>query len=321
MTLIRLSIGLISLFVSNMVTAQSDNYPIKSVRVIAPFPPGGSVDTVARLTSARLSESYGQSFVVDNRNGASGSIGTQIAANAPADGYTLLVNTIPLVTNTFLFNHVPYDTMRDFSAISLLTSTNTVLGVHPSVSAQSIAQLLVLAKNSAGLLNYGTAGIGTNPHIAGELFNYLAKINITPVHFKGGGPAMIATLSGEISMGFSTLPDTLAYVRSGKLRALGVTSAKRAPQLPSVPTISETLPGYEFTTWQGILAPKNTPTKIVHHISETLKKALNTPEQSKRFTDGGLDIIASTPEEFSAHLKKEIDKWGKVIKERGIKAE
>ena len=131
MTLIRLSIGLISLFVSNMVTAQSDNYPIKSVRVIAPFPPGGSVDTVARLTSARLSESYGQSFVVDNRNGASGSIGTQIAANAPADGYTLLVNTIPLVTNTFLFNHVPYDTMRDFSAISLLTSTNTVLGVHP----------------------------------------------------------------------------------------------------------------------------------------------------------------------------------------------
>ncbi len=301
--------------------AQTDNYPTKSVRIIAPFPPGGSVDTVGRLIAARLTESFGQTFVIDNRSGASGNIGMEIAANAPGDGYTLVVNTIPLVTNQFLYNKVPYDPLRDFVPVSLLTGTATALVMHPSIPAKTVRELIALAKSRGATLNYGSAGAGTNPHIAGELFNYLAKTNISVVHFKGGGPAMIATLSGEIGLGFPALPDTLAHLRSGKLRALGVTSLKRVPQLPDVPPIADTLPGYEFTTWQGLLAPKNTPRPIVNALSERIRKSLAAPEHVKRFHDSGLDIIASTPDEFAAHLKKEVEKWGKVIKERGMKAE
>ncbi len=302
--------------------AAVDNYPVKSVRIVAPFPPGGSVDTVGRLIAARLTESYGQTFVVDNRSGASGNIGMEIAANAPGDGYTLVVNTVPLVTNQFLYKKVPYDVLRDFVPVSLLTSTATALIVHPSLPAKNVRDLIALAQSRGGAaLNYGGAGAGTNPHIAGELFNYLAKTNIQVIHFKGGGPAMIAALSGEISIGFPALPDTLPHVRAGKLRALGVTSAKRAQQLPDVPVIADTLPGYEFTTWQGLLAPKNTPRAIAVSLSERIKKTLSAPDQVKRFNDSGLDIIAGTPDEFAAHLKKEVEKWGKVIKERGMRAE
>ncbi len=205
--------------------------------------------------------------------------------------------------------------------VSLLTTTATACIVHPSLPAKTIRELVDLAKSRSNLLNYGSAGPGTNPHIAGELFNYLAKTNISVIHFKGGGPAMIAALSGEVGIGFPALPDTLPHVRSGKLRALGVTSAKRVPQLPNVPAIGETLPGYEFTTWQGLLAPKNTPRAIATSLSERIKKSLANPDHIKRFNDSGLEIIASTPDEFTAHLKKEIEKWGKVIKERGMKAE
>ena len=299
----------------------SANYPTKSVRIVAPFPPGGSVDTVGRLVAARLTESYGQTFVIDNRSGASGNIGMEIAANAPGDGYTLVINTIPLVTNQFLYNKVPYD-VRDLVPVSLLTGTATALIVHPSLPARTVRELIALAQSRSGAaLNYGAAGAGTNPHIAGELFNFLAKTNITVIHFKGGGPSMIAALSGEIGIGFPALPDSLPHLRSGKLRALGVTSAKRVQQLPNVPAISEALPGYEFTTWQGLLAPKNTPRAIVTSLSERIKKSLANPDHIKRFNDSGLDIIASTPDEFSAHLKKEIEKWGKVIKQRGMKVE
>jgi tripartite-type tricarboxylate transporter receptor subunit TctC len=308
---------------SGVCAAQTagDNYPTKSVRIVAPFPPGGSVDTVGRLVAARLTESYGQTFVIDNRSGASGNIGMEIAANAPGDGYTLVINTVPLVTNQFLYKKVPYD-VRELVPVSLLTGTATALIVHPSLPARTVRELITLAQSRSGAaLNYGGAGAGTNPHIAGELFNFLGKTNITVIHFKGGGPSMIAALSGEIGIGFPALPDSLPHLRSGKLRALGVTSARRAPQLPDVPAIGETLPGYEFTTWQGLLAPKNTPRAIVISLSERIKKSLASPDHIKRFNDSGLDIIASTPDEFAAHLKKEIEKWGKVIKERGMKVE
>jgi tripartite-type tricarboxylate transporter receptor subunit TctC len=304
-------------------TAQStaDNYPTKPVRIIAPFPPGGSVDTVGRLIAARLTESYGQTFVVDNRAGASGSIGMEFAANAPGDGYTLVVNTLPLITNPFLFNKVPYEALRDFAPVSLLTTTPAAMIAHPSLPAKTVRELIALARSRPDGLNYGGAGPGTNPHIAGELFNYLAKTNLAIIQFKGGGPAMIATVSGEISLSIPAVPDGLPFIRSGRLRALGVTSLKRAAQLPDVPTIAETLPGYEFTTWQGLLVPKNTPRAIVTSLSERIKKSLSVTENAKRFNDGGLDIVASTPDEFAAHLKKETEKWGKVIRERGMKVE
>ena len=201
----------------------SDNYPVKPVRIIAPFPPGGSVDTVGRLIAARLTEAYGQNFVIDNRPGASGSIGMEIAANAPGDGYTLVVNTIPLVTNQFLFSRVPYDTLRDFVPVSLLTTTPAIMIAHPSLPAKSVRELISLARARGDALNYGGAGPGTNPHIAGELFNYLAKTNISIIQFKGGGPAMIAAVSGEISLTIPALPDALPFLRAGRLRALGVT--------------------------------------------------------------------------------------------------
>jgi tripartite-type tricarboxylate transporter receptor subunit TctC len=313
-------ISLLAIAASIEAAAQPD-YPVKTVRIVAPFPPGGSVDTVSRLIAARLSESYGQTFVVDNRGGASGNIGSEIAANAPGDGYTLLVNTLPLVTNQFLYSRVPYDVLRDFAPVSLLTGTPAVLAVHPSLPVKNVRELIELTKSRAGKLDYGTAGVGTNSHIAGELLNYLAKTNISPVHFKGGGPATIASVSGEIGINFNTLPDSLSYVRSGRMRAIGVSSAKRAPSLPDVPAIAETVPGYEFTTWQGILAPRNTPRAIVNSLAERIKKSLAAPENIKRFSDAGLDIVASTPDEFAAHLKTEVEKWGKVIKERKMKTE
>ena len=301
--------------------ALAQDYPTKTVRIVAPFPPGGSVDTVGRLIAARLSESYGQQFVVDNRPGASGNIGMEIAANAPADGYTLVINTIPLVTNQFLYNKVPYEALRDFAPISLLTGTASAMLVHPALPAKNIRELITLARARGDALTYGSAGPGTNPQISGELFNYLAKTNITVVHFKGGGPALISTVSGEISMGFPAVPDAFAYIRSGRLRVLGVTSIKRVPQLPDVPAIAEVLPGYEFTTWQGLLAPRNTPRSVIDSLNARIKKSLSAPEHIKRFNDIGLDIIASTPDEFAVHLKKETEKWGKVIRERGMKAE
>ena len=318
---IRFAIACAALLTAGASFAQSDNYPTKTVRIIAPFPPGGSVDTVSRLIAARLSESYGQTFVVDNRGGASGNIGSELAANSPGDGYTLLVNTLPLVTNQFLYSRVPYDALRDFAPVSLLTGTPAVLAVHPSIPAKSVRELIDLTKSRAGKLDYGTAGVGTNSHIAGELLNYLAKTNISAVHFKGGGPATIASVSGEISINFNTLPDSLSYVRSGRMRALGVSTVKRAPALPDVPAIAETVPGYDFTTWQGILAPRNTPRTVVTSLGDRIKKSLSVPENIKRFNDAGLDIIASTPDEFSAHLKAEVEKWGTVIKERKLKAE
>ena len=301
--------------------ALAQDYPTKAVRIVAPFPPGGSVDTVGRLIAARLSESYGQQFVVDNRPGASGNIGMEIAANAPADGYTLVVNTIPLVTNQFLYNKVPYEALRDFAPISLLTGTASAMLVHPALPAKNLREFITLARARGDALTYGSAGPGTNPQISGELFNYLAKTNITVVHFKGGGPALISTVSGEISMGFPAVPDAFAYIRSGRLRVLGVTSIKRVPQLPDVPAIAEVLPGYEFTTWQGLLAPRNTPRSVIDSLNARIKKSLSAPEHIKRFNDIGLDIIASTPDEFAVHLKKETEKWGKVIRERGMKAE
>jgi tripartite-type tricarboxylate transporter receptor subunit TctC len=306
---------------SGIAIAQTDNYPAKAVRIIAPFPPGGSVDTVGRLIAARLSESYGQTFVVDNRSGASGSIGMELAANAPGDGYTLVINTLPLITNQFLYSKLPYDALRDFAPVSLVTTTASVFTAHPSLPAKTVRELIALAGARRDAIQYGGAGPGTNPHIAGELFNHLAKTNLSIIQFKGGGPAMIATVSGEISITIPAVTDGLPFIRSGRLRALGVTSTKRVPQLPDVPAIAETLPGYEFASWQGLLAPKSTPRAIATSLSERIKKSLAAAENAKRFNEGGLEIIASTPDEFAAHLKIEAAKWGKVIRERGLKIE
>jgi len=259
---------------------------------------------------------------VENRSGASGNIGTEIVARSAPDGYTLVLNTTPLVSNTFLYKKLPYDPINDFAPIMLVSSSQSVLAVHPSMPVRTVKELLALARAKPGQLNYGSAGPATNPHISGELFNYLGKVNIVVVHYKGGGPALIAAMSGEVGIVFANFAETSGNVKAGKLRALGVTSSKRAPTLPDVPTIAEAgLPGYEFTTWHGILAPKGTPRPIVTLLNDRLKKSLAAPDQAKRFADHGLDVIASTPEEFTAFIAAEYSRWGKVIRERGMRAE
>ena len=302
--------------------AQSDNYPTKPLRMISPFPPGGSVDTVARLVGAKLGENLGQQVIIDNRSGASGNIGTEMAARAAPDGYTLVINTLPLVTNGYLFGRVPYDVVNDFAPITLLSSSPSMLAVHPSVPARSVRELLQLAKTQPGKLNYGAAGVGTNPHIAGELFNLLGKVNIVVVQFKGGGPALIATIGGEIGVSFSGVGETGPYVEAGRLRALGVTGLKRFAALPNTPTISEAgVPGYEFSTWHMLLVPKATPRAVVTLLADKVKQSMRAPDFVKPFEQKGYEVIASTPEEAAAHLKSELAKWGKVIKERGMKAD
>ena len=316
----RVLLTLLALCATFSVAAQ--NYPAKTIRLVSPFPPGGSVDVVGRILAAKLTENLGQQVIVDNRSGASGIIGTELVAKAPPDGYTLLINTLPLVTNEFLMPRMPYDPIRDFEPISMVTSSPSLVTVHPSVPARSVKELIALANSKPGQLNYSAAGVGTNPHIAGELFNLLAGVNIVAVQFKGGGPADIAALSGEVAATFGNISQEVEYVKSGRLRALAVTSATRNSALPELPTVIEAgLPGYEFLTWHGILAPKGTPAPIVKLLNEQLKKILTGPGEAKLWQDRGLDVIASTPEDFAARLVNERKKWGDVIKKRGIKAE
>ena len=320
MPYVRVVFTLLALYAALPVAAQ--NYPAKAVRLVSPFPPGGSVDVVGRILAAKLTENFGPQVIVDNRSGASGIIGTDLVAKSPPDGYTLLINTLPLVTNQFLMARVPYDPIRDFEPISMVTSSPSLVTVHPSVPARSIKELIALARSKPGQLNYSAAGVGTNPHIAGELFNLLAGVNIVAVQFKGGGPADIGAIGGEVAATFGNISQQIGYVKSGRLRALAVTSATRSPALPNLPTVAEAgVPGYEFLTWHGILAPKGTPAPIVNLLNEQLKKILTAPGEAKLWEERGLDVIASSPADFAARLANEIKKWGDVISKRGIKPE
>jgi tripartite-type tricarboxylate transporter receptor subunit TctC len=302
--------------------AAAQSYPSKPIRLVSPFPPGGSVDVVGRLLAAKLSESLGQQMVVDNRSGASGVIGTEVVLNAPPDGYTLLINTIPFVSNQFLMPRASYDPLRDFVSISLIASAPSFVAVHPALPARSIQELIALAKAKPGELFYSAAGVGTNPHIAGELFNLLAGVNITAVQFKGGGPADMAVIAGEVGVTFGNVSQEIGHVKAGRMRALAVTSAKRNSALPELPTVAEAgLPGYEFDTWFVLAAPKGTPRAVVDALNAHIRKSLTTPEQVKFYEERGLTVIASTPEEAAAYLESEAKKWGRVIRERGIKAE
>ena len=300
------------------------DFPVKAVRIVTPFPPGGSVDLVARLLGADLAKAWGQQVIVDNRAGASGNIGSELAKNAPADGYTLLVNTLPFVTNQFVYAKMPYDPLTDFAPVSLVSSVASLLLVHPSLPVKTVKELIALAKSKPpGALSYATAGPATNPHIAGELLNYLGKVDIVAVHYKGGGPATTATISGETQVFYSsTISDALPLVEAKRLRALGVTSARRSPVAPQIPTIAESgLPGYEFTSWHVLAAPAATPRALIIAISDKVRGVLGTAEAKQQWRDRGLEVIASMPDEAATHLKREVQKWRVVFKERGMKAE
>ena len=309
-------------FASGSGYAQTETYPTKPVRLIVPWPPGGSTDLVARLLAGKFTEVLGQQVVVDNRSGASGMIGSEVVARSPADGYTLMLTSIPLVTSPILYSRTPYDPVNDFAPVSLVSTLPTAVAVHPSVPARSVRELLALARAQPGALNYASSGIGSNSHITGELFNWLGKTNIVAVQFKGGGPALIAAVSGEAPISFSSISETARMVESKRLRALGVSSLKRSPILPDVPPIAEAgLPGFEFQGWFGLFAPKGTPPKLIALLNERVRTTMASPDQIKRFQERGIDVLTKSPEEFVSFMAEEMKKWRTVIRDRNMKAQ
>jgi tripartite-type tricarboxylate transporter receptor subunit TctC len=299
--------------------ATAQTYPAKAVRVIVPFAPGGSLDVVGRVVFDGMSRLMGQQVVMDFRPGASGNIGTELVARAAPDGYTMLLNTLPLVVNPSMYRKLPFDVVRDLAPVSLIGAAPFVLVVHPSVPAKSVKDLIALAKSQPGKLNYASAGIGTNLHVAVELLKNLTKTDIVHIGYKGGGPALIATLSGEADLSILSIPAALPHMQSGRLRALATTGGKRTPSLAQLPTIAESgVAGYEFSSWWGVLAPAGTPAPAIATFNDYVVKATRTPEVSRRFADEGVETIASSPEQFGAHIKRELARWAKVVKDNRI---
>ena len=313
----------IALSFSMTAAANAAAYPDKPIRMLVGFAAGGGTDTTARAIGQPLSEALGQQVIVDNRPGAAGNIAADITAHSVPDGYTILMGTIAaLAINPSLYQKLPFDPIKDFEPISLAVSSMNVLVVHPSVAAKNVKELIALAKAQAGKLTYGSSGVGGAGHLAGVLFDQLAGTKMIHVPYKGGAPAIIALVSGEVNMVFATAETAVPQVKAGKIRALGVTTAKRSALLPDLPTIAEGgLPGYEANNWYGLLAPAKTPAAIVERLNREVVKVLNMPNVKEQLFRSGLDASPSTPKEFGAYIKSEMAKWSKVVKASGAKAE
>jgi tripartite-type tricarboxylate transporter receptor subunit TctC len=303
--------------------AHAQVYPAKPVRMIVAYPPGGGTDIVGRMVAQKLGESLGHSVVVENRGGASGNIGTELAARAAPDGYTILMgNVAPNAINVSLFRNLPFDPVADFAPVSLVASTPNILVVHPSTPARTVEEVIALAKAKPGTLNFASAGVGSSSHLAGELFRILAGADIVHVPYKGAGPAIVDVLSGRIHLYFATMPAAMPHVKSGKLAPVAVTSARRSPALPDLPTIAQAgVPGYEASTWYGVLAPARTPPSVIARLHENIVKILAVPETRERLADQGFEPVGNSPEEFGAYIRSEIAKWSKVISDAGIRPE
>jgi tripartite-type tricarboxylate transporter receptor subunit TctC len=290
--------------------------------MIVPFPPGGSLDFNARAIADKLSENLGQQIVVDNRGGASGTIGTQIAARSAPDGYTLILQSTPFVTSVMLYKNAGYDPIEDFAPLSLVSTSAMAVTVHPSLPVRSVKELIALARAKPGQLNYASSGVGSNAHITGELFNLLAKTSIVPIQYKGGGPALAAVVAGEVHVGFSNVPQSARMVEAKRLRPIGVSSLQRSKALPDVPAVAEAgLPGFEFAGWHGLLVPKGTPPAIIDLLNRKVRDTMADPVVLARYDKAGAEVITNAPAEFAAFLRKEQDKWRRVIRERDIRAE
>jgi tripartite-type tricarboxylate transporter receptor subunit TctC len=300
----------------------ADTWPARPIRMIVAYPPGGGTDQVGRLMADQLTQPLGQNVILDNRGGATGNIGTELAARAVPDGYTLLMgNVAPNAVNVSLFKKLGFDPVKDFSPISLVAVTPNILVAHPSLPVKTVKELLALAKAKPGTLNFPSAGVGSSSHLAGELLKSLAKIDMVHVPFKGGGPALVAMISGEVQIMFATMPAAMPHVKSGKARPIAVTTAKRSQAMPELPTIAEAgVTGYEASTWYGLLAPAKTPKPIIDRLHAETVKILAGPAR-QRLEVQGFEPIGGTPAEFSAYIKSEIVKWAKVIKDANIPAE
>ena len=303
--------------------AAADGYPSRPVRFVVAFPPGGGTDIIARSIAQKLAERIAQQVVVDNRPGAGGNIGTDIVAKSAPDGYTLLMGSAgPLAINASLFAKMPFDPIKDLAPVTLAASTPNVLVVHPSLRAATVKELIALAKARPGEINFASSGHGTPAHLAGELFNSMAGVRMVHVPYKGAAPALADLLGGQVQLMFSTMPPALPHVKAGKLRALAVTSAKRSPAAPELPTVDEiALPGFEANTWHGVVVPAGTPGAIVARLNREIVAILHLPDVIERLSGQGAEPVGSTPEEFAAYIRAETVKWARVVRESGAKAE
>ena len=294
-------------------------YPTKPVRVIVVFPPGGSNDVTARIVFAKLPQIMGQNFLIDNRGGASGTIGATVVAKSPPDGYTVMVQSTTHIANAYAYKgKLQYDTLGDFIGVTPLARQVGILVVHPAMPVKSTKELIALARKRPGQINYGSAGLGSYVHLNMVLFTTMTKTKMTHVAYKGGGPLSIAMISGEVQTTIGTIGSFFNHLKSGKMRPLGVTSPKRVSQLPDVPAIAEAVPGFDFTAWVGSFVPKGTPKPIVDALNAGLKKALADPDVAKKLTTQTLDPMYMTPEEFAVRLKADYERYGKLMKAIGM---
>jgi tripartite-type tricarboxylate transporter receptor subunit TctC len=301
----------------------AQSYPNKPIRLVITYPPGGTTDFVGRPVAQKMSELLGQQVVVDNRGGAGGVIGTMMIAQSPPDGYNLLLGTSAGMTiNPQIHSKLPYDPLKDFAPVSRTNVNPQILVAHPALAANNIKELIALAKAKPGTLNVSSSGVGTPNHLGAEMLKFMAGIDIVHIAYKGGGPATTDLIAGQTQLQFSSIPTVLQHIKAGRLKILAIGSAKRSPALPEVPTIAESgVPGYEYTTWYGIFAPKGTPAPILNKLSDVITKAVSSPEIAQRFIPQGAEPSPSTPQELTTYMREEYARWGKVIKAANIRAD
>jgi len=299
------------------------SYPSRPVRVVVPFPAGGTTDILARAAAQKLSETWGQQAIVDNRPGAGGNIGSELVAKAPPDGYTLLMGTVGThAINSSLYPKMPYDHVKDFVPVILVAGVPNVLVVNPSLPVNSVQELIAYAKANPGKLNFASSGSGTSIHLSGELFKTMTGVQMTHIPYKGSAPALTDLIGGQVQLMFDNLPSSLAFIKAGKLRALAVTSATRSAALPDVPTIAESgVPGFEASSWFGLLAPAGTPRDIVTKVNADTAKWLASPDAKEKLAAQGAVAAGGSPEDFAKHIQAETAKWARVVKESGAKVE
>jgi tripartite-type tricarboxylate transporter receptor subunit TctC len=300
----------------------AQRFPDKPFRIVVPFPPGGFNDTLGRIVAQKLTEAWGQPAVVDNRAGGGSTIGTDIVAKAVPDGQTLLVVAFPFAVNASLYPKLPYDTLRDFAPIMMAGETPNLLVVNASSPVKSVAELLATARAQPGKLSYGSAGSGSSNHLSMELFKMMAAVNLVHIPYKGSAPMLTDLLGGQLDALFDNTPNALPHVKAGKLRALATTSAKRSSQTPDVPTVAEAgLPGYEVGVWFGLVAPSATPPEVIAKLNAELNRMLTMPDVRQRFSAAGVEPAGGTAQQFGEHIRSEMAKWAKVVKESGAKAD
>jgi len=313
----RAAVG--ALLIPLCASAYAADYPQRPIRLIVPFAAGGGLEITARSIGQKLTEKRGQSIVIDNRPGAATIVGSEIAAKSSPDGYTLLMITTTFAINPSLYGKLPYDPVREFAPVTQINSVPNILVVNPSIPAHTVRELIALAKAKPGQLNYASAGSGTSPHLAAELFKTMAGIEMTHIPYKGIPPAVTDVIAGRVTMLMTTTISAAPHVKSGRLRALAITSPKRLAAMPDVPAIGETVPGYEADAFQGMVAPAGVPKEIVRQLADDIAAIVRLPEIRERIIADGAEPIGSTPEAFGAFLKKEMLKWGKVVKESGAR--